>query len=257
MALTLRRTLLLGTIALLSVPSSALALVHVPAGQRVGEITVIADDVRVDGAVTGSVSVIDGSLIVGPHGRLDDRAVVIGGTTTIIAGGRIRGDVFQFGSRWPLPEGRAAVAVIAALVAARLLAVWLALSFARILARRSQAAAVIDELRSFPLRTVIVGLVAALGLVALSVLCAITVIGLVAAAAIWGLLLVAAVLGIAVLLCELGDEPRTVRLLGVTLLVPLLGELVVALATIVALGGAARALARAGDDRRRSGLARS
>jgi hypothetical protein len=257
MALTFRRALLLGTIALLGVPSSALALVHVPAGQRVGEITVIADDVRVDGAVTGSVSVIDGSLIVGPHGRLDDRAVVIGGTTNILPGGRIRGDVFQFGSRWPLPEGAAAVAVIAALVAGRLLAVWLALSFARILARRPSTAAVIGELRSFPLRTVMVGLVAALGLVALSILCAITVIGLVAAAAIWGLLLVAGVIGLAALLRELGDETGTVRLLGVTLIVPLLGELVASLATIVALGGATRALARAGDDRRGAGLARS
>jgi hypothetical protein len=257
MALTFRRALLLGTIALLGVPSSALALVHVPAGQRVGEITVIADDVRVDGAVTGSVSVIDGSLIVGPHGRLDDRAVVIGGTTTIMAGGRIRGDLFQFGSRWPLPEGRAAVAVVTALIAARLLAVWLALSFARILARRSQAAAVIGELRSFPLRTVIVGLVAALGLVALSILCAITVIGLVAAAAILGLLLVAAVVGLAALLRELGDEAATMRLLGVAMVIPLLGELLVSLATIVALGGGARALARAGDDRPTPGLARS
>lgn len=244
MALRRPLGLLLVALATFGAPSAALAVVHVPAGQRVGELTVVADNVRVDGAVTGSVTILDGSLTVGPSGRLDDRAVVIGGHTTILPGGQIRGDVFQLGSRWPLPEGPVAVLLIAVLVAIRAIVVWLVISLAEILARQGRIAAVANEARRYPLRTVLVGLVAGLGLGAVSILLAITVLGLVAAAALWGLLLAAAVVGVAVLLRELGDEARATRLLGVTLFLPVVGEIVASLATIVALGAATRTVAR-------------
>ncbi len=239
-----RRCLIVVGLLALGLPQAALAVVHVPAGQRVGEITVIADDVRVDGAVTGSVTIIDGSLTVGPSGRLDDRAVVMGGHTTILPGGRIRGDIFQFGSRWPLPEGPAAVAVIAALAALRGVLAWLVVAFAALLSRRHRIAAVAEEARAYPIRTFLVGLLAALAIGAASLLLAITVLGLVAAAALWGLVGAASVVGIAVVLHELGHDPRAPRLIGMTLFLPLIGEAVASLVVIVALGGMIRTAAR-------------
>ena len=92
----------------------------------------------------------------------------MGGHSTILPGGRIRGDVFQFGSLWPLPEGRAAVAVIAALVALRGVLAWLVVTFAALLSRRDRIAAVAQEARADPIRTFLVGLLAALAVGAAS-----------------------------------------------------------------------------------------
>lgn len=243
----LRGCLLMAVIAWLVAPQSALALVRVPAGQRVGEITVIADDVRVDGVVSGSVTIIGGSLTVGAHGRLDDRAVVVGGHTTILPGGQIRGDVFQLGSRWPLPEGPIAVLIIAALVAFRGLVIWLVVSLAEMLGQQRRVDTVAREARMYPLRTLLVGMLAGLAVGAASILLAVTILGLVAAAALWGVLMAAAVVGIAILQRELGGGPSAARLLGVGLFLPGIGEIVASLATVLALGSLIRTIARTGD----------
>jgi hypothetical protein len=226
--------------AALIVPARASALVHVPANQRSGEITVFADDVRIDGTATASVTVIDGSLTVGPHGRLLDRAVVIGGHTTILPGGTIHGDIVQFGSRWPLPEGPAAVGLVVALILLRALLVWLAVSVAELLARTGRTRAIRDEVTSYPLRTVLVGVVAGLGFGAASLILAVTVIGLVAAFALWGLLLAAALAALAALL-DAADDPKARRLLAVALFLPVVGEIVTSLAIIAGLGASIRA----------------
>jgi hypothetical protein len=249
MAMTPRRAVvaLLVVLATLVIPTQAAALVHIPAHQRTGEITVIADNVRVDGTATASVTVIDGSLTVGPHGRLLDRAVVIGGHTTILPGGSIRGDVVQFGSRWPLPEGPAAVAVIVAVILLRALLVWLALSAAELLARGGRANAIRDEAIGYPLRTLLVGIVAGLGIGAVSLILAITVLGLVAAFALWGLLLAAAVGALAALLGP-SPEAKLRRLIGVTLFLPVVGEAVASLAIIVGLGATIRVATLHGEE---------
>ena len=237
----------------LALPQAAFAVVHVPAGQRVGEVNVIADDVRVDGAVTGSVTIIDGSLTVGPHGQLDDRAVVIGGHTTILPGGQVHGDIFQFGSRWPLPEGPAAVAVVAALIALRAILVWLAVSFGVLLARGGRISAIAVEARAYPIRTLTVGVLAGLALGAATALLAISVLGLIAAAALWGLVLAGTVVGIAVVLDAFGHERSAPRLIAVALFLPVIGEAIASLALVLALGGAIRTVARPTDERGHAG----
>jgi hypothetical protein len=249
------RRLCIGLVAFVSLalPQAVLAVVHVPAGQRVGEINVIADDVRVDGAVTGSVTIIDGSLTVGPRGQLDDRAVVIGGHTTILPGGQVHGDIFQLGSRWPLPEGPAAVAVVAALIALRAILVWLVVSLGMLLARGGRVSVIAVEARTYPIRTLSIGALAGLALGAATVLLAISVLGLIAAAALCGLALAGAVVGIAVVLDELGREPSAPRLIAISLFLPLIGEAVASLALVLALGGAIRSLARPTDGRGRAG----
>jgi hypothetical protein len=223
-----------------AVPAAAEAAVHVPVGTRIGELTVFADDVRVDGAVTGSVTIIDGSLIVGPQGRLDDRAVVLGGHTTVLPGGQIRGDVFQVGGSWPLPQGPAALAVIAALVVVRVLVAWLLVATAGLLRPQRFAADAAGELAAYPLRTLLVGALATVAAAAAAVVLAITFVGLVVSAAIGAALLAAAALGIAVALRALGDEPRAGPIVLVALLVPGLGEVTAALATVAGLGAAVR-----------------
>jgi hypothetical protein len=238
----IRPSLLLALTAALVLPAQASALVHVPAHERSGEITVFADNVRVDGTATASVTVIDGSLTVGPHGRLLDRAVVIGGHTTVLPGGSIRGDVVQFGSHWPLPQGKSAVALIVALLLGRALVVWLAVSAAELLAQAGRTRTIRDEITAYPLRTVLVGIVAGLGLGAASLILAISVLGLVAAFALWGVLGAAAIAGFAALL-EAAPGPKPKRLLAVALLLPIVGEIVASLAIIVGLGAAIRASA--------------
>jgi hypothetical protein len=225
-------------------PAVAGAAVHVPTGTRIGELTVFADDVVVDGAVTGSVTVIDGSLVVGPHGRLDDRAVVLGGRTTIAPGGQIRGDVFQVGADWPLPEGPAAVAVVAALLAVRALLAWLLVAGARLLAPRRLTADAADELAVYPLRTLLVGGLALTAAAAVAALLAITVVGLPLTAAIAAAVLLATALGLAVALRDLPDDGRAHRVALVALLVPGLGELVAALAAVTGLGAVIRVASR-------------
>jgi hypothetical protein len=226
-------------------PAAAGATVHVPAGTRIGELTVFADDVRVDGAVTGSVTILDGSLTVGPHGQLNDRAVVLGGQTTILPGGQIQGDVFQVGSSWPLPEGPAAFATVAALIAARVLVAWLLVAVAGLLAPRRFAADAADELAVYPLRTLVVGALGTVAGAAVAVVLAITVIGVVLTAAIAAGLLAAAALGIALAVRTADDQRHASRIVLVALLVPGLGELAAALATVSGLGAAIRVLSRA------------
>ncbi|HEV7567338.1 MAG TPA: hypothetical protein VGO31_15435 [Microbacteriaceae bacterium] len=223
----------------LVVPTQAAALVHISANQRSGEITVIADNVRVDGTATASVTVIDGSLTVGPHGRLLDRAIVVGGYTTILPGGTIKGDVVQFGSHWPLPEGVAAVALIVALLLGRVLLVWLTVTAAGLLAHTGRTRTVREEVNAYPLRTVLVGMVAGLGIGAGSLILAITILGLVAAAALWALLLAAAITTFAALL-EATPDPKLRRVLGVALFLPILGEMITSLAIIIGLGATIR-----------------
>lgn len=226
-------------------PSAAEAAVHVPAGTRIEELTVFADDVRVDGTVTGSVTIIDGSLIVGPRGELDDRAVVLGGRTAIMPGGQIRGDVVQVGTQWPVPDGPAAVAMLAALVVVRVLVAWLLVATAGLLVSRRFTTDAADELGIYPLRTLMVGGLATVAAAAAAAVLAITVVGLVLTAAIAAALLTAAALGIGLALRSLGDEARASRILLVALLVPGLGELVAALAAVTGLGAAIRVASRA------------
>jgi hypothetical protein len=226
-------------------PAVAGATVHVPAGTRIGELTVFADDVRVDGAVTGSVTIIGGSLTVGPQGQLNDRAVVLGGGTTILPGGAIQGDVFQVGSSWPLPRGPAAVATVVALVAVRALVAWLLVAVAGLLGPRRFAADAADELAVYPLRTLVVGGLGTIAAAAVALVLAVTVIAIVLTAAIAAGLLAAAALGIALAIRTVADQRHASRIMLVALLVPGLGELAAALATVAGLGTAIRVLSRA------------
>jgi hypothetical protein len=90
--------------------------------------------------------------------------------------------------------------------------------------------------------------VGALGTVAgaaVAVVLAITVIGVVLTAAIAAGLLAAAALGIALAVRTADDQRHASRIVLVALLVPGLGELAAALATVSGLGAAIRVLSRA------------
>ena len=145
----------------------------------------------------------------------------------------------QFGSRWPRSEGLAAIALTIALLLARALLVWLMVTAAELLAPTGRPRTIREEVSAFPLRTVLVGMVAGLGIGAASLILAITILGLVAAAALWGLLLVAAITTFAALL-EAAPDPKLPRVLGVALFVPILGEIITSLAIIIGLGATIR-----------------
>src|SRR4029077_1423907 len=152
--------------------------------------------------------------------------------TTILPGGQIQGDVFQVGSQWPLPEGPAAVAVLAALVVVRVLVAWLLVATAGLLVSRRFTGDAADELAVYPLRTLMVGGLATVAAAAAATVLAITVVGLVLTAAIAAALLAAGALGIGLALQSLDGGRPASRIMLVALLVPGLGELAAALATV-------------------------
>ena len=213
----------------------ALADVHVSKGQVVNEIRVIGQDVRVDGRARGPVIVVGGTLDVGPTGQVKN-VTVVGGKIVTAPGARLEGDVYQVGGPISPIEGWRLVIVVLVFLALRPLFAWLGVSAAGLLARSSRLLALSERVDERPLRTTLVGALAASGLAALSVLLAITVFGLPLAVAIWGLLLLSTVVGTALALNRLDDEPHARRLVMIVLVIPIVGDALAALATVVGLG---------------------
>ena len=244
-----RCLLLLLVLAGLAAPGAAQAEVHVRAGEHVGRMTVFADDVRIDGVAGGAVTVIDGDLTVGPAGRVDGRALVLGGHARLLPGSHVGGDVFQVSSPIDLPGGWALAAVLGALLVGRAILAWLVMELAQLMLRERRLSTVAREALAYPVRTLLVGVLAGFGIGAASLLLAITLLGLVAAAALWGLLLAAGVVGMSIVLAELGGDARAARLLGFGLFLPIVGEALSSLATVAALGALIRTAAVTGGTR--------
>ena len=237
----MRRTLavvVLGCVFLLALPGVALADTVVPAGRSVVEVTVVGEDVTLNGTSQGSVIVVDGNLTIGPHGRALQGVTLIGGRLVTVPGGEIRGDVFQLAGPIPHPSGWMLAAVGAALLAARLVMVWLIFRIARMLSSRPTTATMLAASRRRPIRSAVVGALLAAGLLAACILLALSVVGLIFAAALVGVLLLAASLGVAFALRGTGDDQEQTTTIMIALAVPLIGDALLALATIVALGAA-------------------
>jgi hypothetical protein len=233
------RAVLLATVVVLVAPGVAAATIHIRRGTVVDEIRAIGQNVRVDGVARGPVVVIWGNLDVGPTGRVAN-VTVIGGRLRAAPQARLTGDVFQFGGPLPAVAGWRLVGALALLVAIRSLVVWLVVSAAALLARRPRLTVLTNVCRQRPLRTLLVGLLAATGLGALSVLLAITVVGLVFAAAIWGVLLIGLTVGVALTLAAFDHEREAQRLIRIVLLVPVLGDALAAPAALAGLGALVR-----------------
>jgi hypothetical protein len=229
---------LLGWAVLLLLPASAMADTVVPAGRSVVEVTVVGEDVILNGTSQGSVIVIDGNLTIGPRGRAGHGVTLIGGRLTTVPGARINGDVFQLVEPIPHPSGWGLAGVGAALLAARFLVVWVMVRIARILASRPTTATMLAASRRRPIRSAAVGALLAAGLLAAGILLALSVVGLIFSAALAGVLLLAAALGVAFALHSIRDDREHATTIIVALAVPLIGDALLALASIVALGAA-------------------
>jgi len=237
----IRRTLaftVMGCLMLLVLPAVASADTIVPAGRSVVEVTVVGEDVTLDGTSRGGVIVIDGNLTIGPHGRAMQGVTLIGGRLVTAPGGEIRGDVFQLAGPIPHPPGWMLAAIGAALLAARLVMVWVVYRIARLLSSRPTTATMLAASRRRPIRSAVVGALLAAGLLAAGILLALSVVGLIFAAALVGVLLLAASLGVAFALRGTDDDPEQATTIMIALAVPLIGDALLALASIVALGAA-------------------
>jgi Ca2+/Na+ antiporter len=126
--------------------------------------------------------------------------------------------------------------VLAALVLARLGLVWLIVGLARVVERWRSLPVVVAAARARPLRTAIAGCLLTAGMLAAAVLAALTVVGLVVAAALTGALLLAAVLGVSFALAAV-PEPGRQRWIIAALAVPLVGDALLGMASVVAVGG--------------------
>jgi len=217
-------------------PATASAETVVPSGRAVTEITVIGQDVTLNGTSRGSVIVIDGDLTLGPHGRALDGVTLIGGHLSAAAGAQLRGDVLQVGGSVPHPSGWMIAAVVAVLLGVRFAAVWLVLRIGAALAQWQTTSTILAAARVRPLRTTLVGTLLAAGVIAAGILLMLTVVGIVFTTALVGGLVLAAALGVAFALAATqgrGDLRRTV---GIAVLFPVIGDALLALAVIVALG---------------------
>lgn len=217
----------------------ATAAVYVPRGQTVDEVKVLGEDVRVDGRVRGSVVVVGGKLHVGKSGEVANVTVILGKLTTE-RGARVEGDVFQFGTGLPVLEGWLLVLVLALLLVLRTLLVSLIVASGALLAAKTQVLTLNETVRARPVRTLTIGALLCASLTALSILLALTVIGLVATVALLGVLVLATVTGVAMALAALDADRRARRLALVALLVPIVGDALGALATVIGLGALLR-----------------
>ena len=231
-------TVMVACTVLLGLPSAALADTVVPAGQTVVEVTVIGEDVTLNGTSAGSVIVIDGNLTVGPHGRAEHGVTVIGGRLVTTQGARIHGDVLQLLGPIPHPSGWALAAIATTLLALRGLLVWLLVRVSRILAAWPSTATMLSASRRRPLRSGIVGALLTAGLLAAGILLALSVVGLVFTAALAGILLLAACLGVAFALRAVSQSRAQTRTLIAALIIPVIGDALLTLATIAATGAA-------------------
>ena len=242
----IRRTALTAmfVIAALAAAAPAFANVHVARGTTVSEIRVLGQDVRIDGRARGPVIIVGGSLTVGPTGDASNVTVIAGSIRTA-PGGRLHGDVFQFGGSIPDLSGWKLVAALAAALLVRSLLVWLLVAAARAIAASRYLDEVADRLQEAPGRTLAAGALASLGALALAALLALTVVGIPVSLMLAGALIVGLVGGVAL-------ATRTVAPTGpgrstfLWLAVPGLGDALLALALAVGVGGILRWLGRAG-----------
>ena len=92
--------------------------------------------------------------------------------------------------------------------------------------------------RRRPLRSVAVGALLAAGVLAAGILLALSVVGLILAAALVGVFVLAASLGVAFALRGVPDTIEHSATVAIVLVVPVVGDALLALATVVALGAA-------------------
>lgn len=218
----------------LAVTAPATANVHISHGQTVNEIRVIGQDVTVDGVARGPVIVIGGNLTVGPNGRVSNVTVIFGAVHAA-AGAQFVGDVFQFGGPTPELTGWLLLLVLLLVYAARTALYGAAIWLGRRLARSRYQPALLEQARERPGRAVIAGILATLGLLALSALALLTVAGILVALIIWALLLVALLVGLAVVAEPLA-EMRLDRGAYVLAAIPLIGDALLALAMTIGVG---------------------
>ncbi len=224
----------------LAVAAPAMANVHVSRGQTVSEIRVIGQDVTVDGVAHGPVIVIGGNLTVGRHGRVANVTVIFGAVHAA-PGSQLAGDVFQFGGPTPELNGWLLVLVVLLLYAARTALYGIAIWLGRRLAQTRYQPALLALARERPGRTVLAGVLASVGLLALSAIALLTIAGILVAFIIWGLLLVALIAGLAVVAEPLA-ELRLNRGVYLIAAIPIIGDALLALATALGVGVALRKL---------------
>lgn len=234
-----RAPILLVAVLALVGAAPAWADVHVARGETVNELRVLGQDVRVDGHVRGPVLLVAGNLSVGATGRVAN-VTVIGGKIEAAPGARLEGDVFQVGGSTPDLSGWKLAGALLGLFGLRTLLVWLVVLAADALTRTRLLPPLTSRLQAAPGRTVLTGLLGSLGLLALSTLAAVTLIGLPVALVLCGCLIVALVAGVAIgrQAAELGAEKR--RGTFVALAIPLVGDALLSVALAAGLGAILR-----------------
>jgi hypothetical protein len=230
-------------VVLLLAAAPAFGDVHVARHQVVKELRVVGQDVKIDGTARGPVFVVGGNVSVGASGEAAN-VTVIGGQIRTAPGARLRGDVFQFGGPSPELKGWGLAGALLSALVIRTLLVLLVVAAAMRFAATRHVRPLAEALRERPARTVIAGVVASAGLIALSLLLLLSLVGIPITLMIWGLLIITVPLGLATLRELLPDLPAG-RGLVLAAGIPLLGDALLALAMAVGTGALLRVIARA------------
>jgi hypothetical protein len=240
----MRRTLtaIATAIVLLAVAAPALADVHVARNQEVKELRVVGQDVTIDGTARGPVFVVGGNVSVGSTGQAGN-VTVVGGQIRTAPGARLHGDVFQFGGPSPELNGWSLVAVLLAALVLHTLLVWIVVAAGMRFTATRHVQPLADALRERPAGTALAGMLASAGLIALSLLLLLTVVGAPIALMIWGILIISVLLGVATLSDLLPELPRG-RTLVLVAAIPLVGDALLALAMAIGAGVLLRVIVR-------------
>jgi hypothetical protein len=226
--------LLAALTAALAAAAPALANVRISQGQTVNEIRVIGQDVTVDGVAHGPVIVIGGNLTVGRHGHVSNVTVIFGAVHAA-PGAQLGGDVFQFGGPTPELTGWLLILVLLLLYAARTGLYAAAILLGNRLSRTRYQHALVTLARERPGRTVIAGILATVGLLALSAIALLTIAGAFVALIIWALLLIALIAGLAAV-AEPLREMRLKRGAYLIAAIPVIGDALLALTMAIGVG---------------------
>ena len=217
-------------------PAVASAETVIPTGHSVTEITVIGQDVTLNGTSQGSVIIVDGDLTIGPHGRALHGITLVGGHLSAAPSAQVHGDVLQVGGSVPHPTGWMVAAILAGFLLARFAFVWVVLRIGGALAQWQTTTTMLAAARIRPLRATLVGALLTAGVLAAIVLLTLTVLGIVFAAALVGGLMLAAALGVAFALTAAEGHRDRSRTVAIAVACPVIGDALLALAVIVALG---------------------
>lgn len=230
--------------------------VHVKEGEVVEEAVAFGGNVYVDGTVTGEAVAFGGNIYVGPTGVIKDDAVTFGGSVHVEEGGVVKGQKSSMGMIPRFGDSFKPELPFAARLGMRIVKMmaWFLVLFVLTLVAFAVAprrmAVIVDQLETRPIASGGFGLAGSVGVVLLTLLLCVTIIGIILVPPLGIIVAAAVIMGYAALAMMIGRKlPIPVRpssaayaalgtavIVVVANLIPVLGTIAFVVAGFVGLG---------------------